>query len=141
MSDLIDGSGSLTISGGGNLVLDSANTFSGGLIVQSGTVAVGAANGLLAGSSLTVGSAQVFDSPSIDWAAASLVAGSAADSAPAVSTPARFTARSLSPSAVAAVMAASPPVPSWLRRTAAAVLPTVPASLAPQTAKDAWWRK
>ena len=93
----IDGSGSLAMTGGGHLVLNVANAFSGGLIVQSGTVVVGAANGLLAGSSLTVGSASALNSPSIDWAAASLVAGSAANSAPALSTPTSSKGRSLSP--------------------------------------------
>ncbi len=51
----IDGSGGLTMTGGGQLVLDAANTFSGGLAVQSGTVVVKLASGLRDGSSLTIG--------------------------------------------------------------------------------------
>jgi autotransporter-associated beta strand protein len=52
----IDGIGSLTMTGMGKLLLNSANTFSGGLVVQSGTVVINAANGLRGGCSLIVGS-------------------------------------------------------------------------------------
>jgi autotransporter-associated beta strand protein len=137
MNGPIDGSGSLTMNGNGQLALDAANTFSGGLIVQSGTVVVGAANGLLAGSSLTVGSASEFNRPSIDSAAVAPTNSPKANSAAAVpldrptedSVSAPPATRSLSPRAVAAVMAAGPPMPKvlpWVCRAAAAILSAVP---------------
>ena len=116
----ITGAGALTIDDPGKVLLSGANGYTGGTIVSDGTLVIGAANGLLSGSSLIVGAANTFNGPSIDWAAASLVAVPAADSAPAISTPTNSEARSLSPRAVAAVMAAGPPLPPWLRRAAAA---------------------
>jgi autotransporter-associated beta strand protein len=114
----------------------SATSNDRGPIVQSGKVVIGAANGLLAGSSLTVGSASALNGRSIDWAAASPMDGPKANSAAVVlldspaedSVSATSATRSLSPRAVAAVMAAGPSawsVPWWTRRAAAAVLPAV----------------
>ncbi len=114
----LDGSGSLTMIGGGNLMLNVANTFSGGLVVQSGTVVVNAASGLLDGSSLTVGALSAFASQPVpaDSAAAAPI-----QSPTELSTSTSSSARSLSPFAVAAVMsrwAVGPPVPPWIGRTA-----------------------
>ena len=55
-----------------------------GPIVQSGKVVVGAANGLPAGSSLTVGSASALNSRSVNWAAVGPMDGPKANSAAAV---------------------------------------------------------
>jgi autotransporter-associated beta strand protein len=96
MNGPIDGSAGLTMNGGGKLVLGGANTFSGGLVVQSGTVVVSAAGGLLNDSNLTVGAASAFMSPPIPANAAA-----AAASPPSVSI-------RLSPLALAAVMARRP---------------------------------
>ncbi len=107
MMGSIDGSGGLTMYGSGKLVLNAANTFSGGLFVQSGTVVVNAAGGLLNGSNITVGSPSAFMSPAV----------------PAKST--SSAARSLSPFAVGAVMAQwaiGPPAPPWIGRTPAVAL-------------------
>jgi autotransporter-associated beta strand protein len=114
----IDGSGSLTMSGAGNLLLTTANAFTGGLVVQSGTVIVNVRNGLADGSNLTVGSAGAFSGPVVGSSAAALIGA-----------PATVTTKSLSPRAVAAVIAAGPPIPlfSFLaRRSAAAFFPNAP---------------
>jgi autotransporter-associated beta strand protein len=105
----IDGTAGLTAGGSGKLVLDAANTFSGGLVVQSGTVVVNAASGILDGSSLTVGLPSAFGSPPVPTNSSA-------------ATPSDSPAR-LSPFAVAAVMAdwpVGPPVPPWLGRMAKA---------------------
>ncbi|MGO9115563.1 MAG: carbohydrate-binding protein [Thermoguttaceae bacterium] len=86
MTGSIDGSGSLTMTGTGQLTLNAANTFSGGLIVQSGTVVVGAAGGLLDGSSLIVGAAGAFNSPHVSSLAAALLDSPTEASVPATST-------------------------------------------------------
>jgi autotransporter-associated beta strand protein len=123
----IDGSGSLTMTGGGKLVLSAANTFSGGLIVQSGKVVIGVASGLLNGSSLIVGAANAFNSPLNDSTAVAPIDSPTAISAAAVlldclaedSISATSVTRGLSPRAVAVVLAAGPsvsPAPSWIRR-------------------------
>jgi autotransporter-associated beta strand protein len=127
----IDGSGSLTMTGMGNLVLNAANTFSGGLVVQSGTVVVSAANGLASGSELIVGSgsASLFSSV-VASAAAALVAGESDDSGSTTSA-----SKSLSPQAVAAVMAAGP-IPPAYPLVRAAILPTAPSPNFSQSVKD-----
>ena len=138
----IDGAGSLTTTGSGKLYLNGANTFSGGLIVQSGTVVVSAANGLADGSSLTVGSAAAFSASVVSPAAAPAVSSTQASAAtpPAAAPPA---AKSLSPRGLAAVMAGppAPPVSSAARRAAAAIFPNTPLPNSPQSTKDFWWRQ
>jgi autotransporter-associated beta strand protein len=109
-----DGGSGLTMTGGGTLVLDAANTFSGGLAVQSGTVVVSVAGGLPGGGSLTVGAAGAFNSPVVsgDFAAAAFV-----DRPTAASIATSSASRTLSPFAVAAVMArrpVGPRVPPWI---------------------------
>jgi autotransporter-associated beta strand protein len=102
----IDGSGSLTTTAAGKLVLAAANTFSGGLFVQSGTVIVNSAAGLLVASNLTIGDPGPFASPTAPIDSASAIPSAAP------------TTKALSPFAVAAVMAGlpiGPPLPPWLR--------------------------
>jgi autotransporter-associated beta strand protein len=126
----IDGSGSLTMTGSGKLFLNAANSFSGGLVVQSGTVVVNVASGLRDGSSLTVGTASAFNSPFVASAASAPAAIPSQDSAR--STPA---AKSLSPRAVAAVMAAARPM-SPVR--AVGIFPRVPLPNLLLSVKDFW---
>jgi autotransporter-associated beta strand protein len=131
----INGAGSLTLNGTGKLYLNGANTFTGGLFIQSGTVVVNAANGLADGSSLTVGSNGAFTSPIVP-ATAPIV------SSPQNATPAIVTAQGPSPCAVAAVMAGPPiqPVASASRRVAA-IFPNIPFSNTLPSSKDFWWRR
>jgi autotransporter-associated beta strand protein len=130
MNGPIDGSGSLTTNGSGRLVLNGVNTFSGGLAVRSGTVVINAADGLVDGCDVTVGSAGAFSSPVV------------ASAAPArVSAPITLASKSLSPRALAAVMSAGQPIPPdrISIRPTAAIFPNIPASNLSQSVKDLWW--
>ena len=129
MTGPIDGSGGLTMTGGGKLLFNAANTFAGGLVVQSGEVVVTAASGLLDGSNVIVGSASAFGS--VVASAAAPVAGRSEDSGSTTSA-----SNGLSPRAVAAVMA-GPPMPPV--RTAP-VFPRASLPNLPQSVKDFWWR-
>jgi autotransporter-associated beta strand protein len=131
----IDGTGSLTMSGAGKLYLNGANTFTGGLFVQSGKVVVSAANGLADGSNLTVGSAIPFSEPGPVAAAAVGTSQASASSASAT--------KDLSHSAVAAVMSGPSinPLASIARRAAAAIFPNGPFPDLSQSVKDFWWRR
>ena len=55
ISGAIGGSGGITLSGGGNLLLDAPNTYSGSTTVSGGKLVVAAANGLPNNNSLTIG--------------------------------------------------------------------------------------
>jgi autotransporter-associated beta strand protein len=126
----IDGSGSLTMAGSGKLLLDGANTFSGGLVVQSGTVVVNASNSLANGSSLIVGSGS-----------ASLFSSVVASAAPAPVASPSLSPRPASECPVAAVMAAWPPIPPISPFVRAAVnFPNVHLPNLSQSVKDLWWR-
>jgi hypothetical protein len=140
----IDGSGSLTMTGSGKLILDGANTFNG-LAVQSGTVVINGASGLAIGSSLIIGSTS---------ASNNVVALSAASVAPVAvqserepwgtavpQTPLSTTSisKKLSPRAVSAVMVAWPPsklVPALVRTSA--IISTHPLSKSSRKGKDFW---
>ena len=56
----ISGSGALTLDGPGELILTGTNSYSGGTIVDSGTLIVNTSTALLDGSSLAVGAGGVF---------------------------------------------------------------------------------
>ncbi len=56
ISGAIGGSGGITMSGSGTLVLDAANTYAGATTVSGGKLVVGAAQGLPSKNSLTIGS-------------------------------------------------------------------------------------
>ena len=60
----ISGTGSLTLVGGGELILSGTNTYTGGTFVDDGTLVINSANSLPSGSSLTVGAGgtMIFDS-------------------------------------------------------------------------------
>ncbi len=60
-----DGGGSLTKTGGGTLLLNATNSFTGGLIVQAGTVQVATASALRDGTNLTVGDASSLTNPPV----------------------------------------------------------------------------
>jgi hypothetical protein len=101
----ISGSGSLTLNDRGKLVLSGANSLTS-VTVTSGVLVLDAANSIADGASLTVGAASAFNSPTVSSPAAAPLASVVAASAPASSA-----AKSLSPRAVAAVMAVSPSRP------------------------------
>jgi autotransporter-associated beta strand protein len=143
----IDGSGSLTMTGNGKLVLNSANTFSGGLVVQSGTVIVNAANGLGTGGMLVVGSgaASLFGPASGSTAAPAALqsaVSAATSSASTKQSPQPATHEWLPQCPVAAVMAAWPPTPPAPRLVLhPAIFPSGPFPNTSQLLKDTWWRQ
>ncbi len=56
----IGGSRSLTLSGGGSLILSGTNTYTGSTIVSAGTLLINSANALAGGGSLTIGAGGTF---------------------------------------------------------------------------------